>query len=90
MGVYGWCDNCKKVTKFAFYDGAFEHNPVYVCNECDTEQEEIDEEIGSEIEDLKDKQEEMTTSDLQGCVMVLSKRYKINEEDILNYVYNGE
>lgn len=37
MGIYAICPECKDEQRFTFFDGACEHNPIYVCNNCDTE-----------------------------------------------------
>ena len=39
-----------------------------------------------EVQDLIKHYEEITTSDLQGCVDVIAKRYGLDSEDILEHI----
>jgi len=36
------CPKCKRGI-LVFYDGAFEHEPVWVCNNCNIEVDEVEE-----------------------------------------------
>lgn len=42
-----------------------------------------------ELDDLKENQANLTTSDLQGVVYVLSCKYGEDENELLEYIYEG-
>ena len=58
MGTYKICPNCKEERRFSYADGGLEYNPVWWCDNCGFETNDIDKLKDYEEDEFKELIEE--------------------------------
>lgn len=93
----GKCDICGKIKE------TVRQNGKNICESCsdniaadqsgawgEPENNSVNKSLRTELNDLKRHYDDLTTSDMQGAVSVIARRYGVDDNDCLEYIYTGD